>query len=129
MYSFYYCEECETAFISSGKGQERSAPACCGKTMTRLIPNAADHAPTERHIPLIVADGQSVTVYVGAQDHPMTARHHISWIAIAQQDQLLIKYLDYISPPTARFNVSPLDGKITVYAFCNQHGLWESREG
>jgi superoxide reductase len=129
MYNYYYCEECETAFVTVGKKNEHSAPVCCGKAMTALVPNGGENAPTERHIPLITSDGQSVTVYVGAQDHPMTLRHHIGWIAVAQQDQLLIKHLDYISAPAARFNISPLDGKITAYAFCNQHGLWESKEG
>lgn len=142
MYNFYYCGQCKSVFASVGDTAEHCAPSCCEKGMTKLIPNNASglqnqdgqnyaggqQTSVEHHVPLMSFDGQSVTVYVGAQDHPMTPRHHIRWIAVAQGDQLLIKTLERMSAPSARFNVNPLDGKVTAYAFCVQHGLWASRD-
>lgn len=94
---------------------------CCRQNMQQLIPNSTD-AAQEKHVPVIKAGDGKLTVEVGSTAHPMTEEHHISWIALAQGDNTQRVILEKTGSPSAQFCIG--DAEVTVYAYCNLHGLW-----
>ena len=119
--NFYKCSICGNVvgLIERGGGEL----VCCGKAMTELIPNTTDGA-REKHVPVLAyADGK-LKVTVGSVPHPMLPEHHISWILVAQGGMTQRRKLDLNGPAEAEFLVE--DGSITVYEYCNIHGLWAS---
>ncbi len=97
---------------------------CCGQPMTLLTPNTTD-AAQEKHVPALTRDGNCLTVTVGSVTHPMTPEHFIDWIAVEQGATMQRVRLDVAGAPTATFTVA--DGPLTVYAYCNLHGLWSAQ--
>lgn len=95
---------------------------CCGQEMTELAPNTVD-AAQEKHVPALTREGTKLTVKVGSVAHPMTKEHHIAWIALAQGASTQRMTLDFTGEPCAQFCLAE-DGPVTVYAYCNLHGLW-----
>ena len=103
---------------------ENAGPAieCCGQEMTELIPNTED-AAHEKHVPVIVRDGNVVEVSIGSVPHPMIEAHHICWVVLAGHHWTQRRMLNAGDPPVAVFSVAT-DDKLTAYAYCNLHGLW-----
>ena len=121
--TFYRCEKCGNLvemINSSGVN-----PVCCGAPMTLLVPNSTD-ASVAKHLPIISRDGNKVTVTIGAELHPMTPEHYIMWIALAQGHSTKRVDLEPGGKPIVDFCVD--DGPISVYAYCNLHGLWASEQ-
>jgi superoxide reductase len=150
---FYRCERCGNivALVKSGSGVLN----CCGQPMTELIANSTDGAQ-EKHVPVAVQKGDKIQVTVGSVIHPMVKEHYIEWIALVSGDRIEIKYLQPGMKPTAEFSMPaaqtetiftgendeevlncegqpcnfvcpPEKSKpITVYEYCNLHGLWKS---
>ena len=100
-------------------------PECCGQPMELLVPNTVD-AAKEKHVPVIIRDGATVTVKVGSTAHPMIPEHFIQWIALAQGSRTQRVALTPADLPEAVFACEP--GPVTIYAYCNLHGLWMSKE-
>jgi len=94
---------------------------CCGKPMVELVPNTVD-AAQEKHVPDISRSDGCLQVKVGAVPHPMAAEHHIAWIAVADANRTTRVTLPPDAAPEAEFCVG--DATVTVYAYCNLHGLW-----
>ncbi|MCL2774965.1 MAG: desulfoferrodoxin [Oscillospiraceae bacterium] len=116
---FYRCKHCgnlvglvENAGVSI---------ICCGEPMDELKPNTAD-AAKEKHVPVMSRDGGKLKVTVGSVPHPMTEEHHIGWIAVAEENRTSRVQLPVNGLPEIEFCVG--DGDVTVYAYCNLHGLW-----
>lgn len=120
---FYVCSVCGNivGLIENGGGKL----VCCGQPMERLVSSSVD-AAQEKHVPALKRQGSTLTVEVGSVPHPMTEEHHISWIAVAQGGRTQRVALDKTGKPCAQFCVD--HGSLTVYAYCNLHGLWESSE-
>lgn len=116
---FYKCPLCGNivGVIENGGGQL----VCCGREMIQLIPNT-EEAATEKHIPVAKREDGILYVKVGSVEHPMSEEHHISWIAVAQGAKTHRVSLDITGAPAAQFCIE--DGPLTVYAYCNLHGLW-----
>ena len=104
---------------------EASGPklVCCGREMKELTANTVD-AAKEKHVPVAEKEGNVLTVDVGSVPHPMLEEHHISWITVAQGKHTQRAVLDHTGDPKAVFLVE--DGEITLYEYCNIHGLWAS---
>ncbi len=120
---YYYCGVCGHVVSIAHPG----APTlvCCGQKMAKLEANTTD-ASTEKHVPVIVADGDKTTVKIGSVPHPMTEEHHISFIEVFKKDgQSLRAKLDPTGAPEATFDVKAEDID-TVYEYCNVHGLWKA---
>ena len=121
MRSFYICKRCGNLV---GAIHESGAPLiCCGEPMGKLVPNTVD-AAHEKHVPVADRSGPQLSVRVGGAPHPMTEEHHISWIALAEGDHTQRIKLKPTGAPEAVFCV-PGGGAVSVYAYCNLHGLWE----
>jgi len=95
--------------------------SCCGEQMAEIKPNTTD-AAVEKHIPVAVREGNKLIVTVGSVPHPMTAEHHIAWIVVAYDGRTQWIALPPTQAPSVDFMVS--DSPVTVYAYCNLHGLW-----
>lgn len=98
---------------------------CCGEEMKPLIPNTTD-AAGEKHVPVIAVDGSTVTVTVGAVEHPMLDAHYIEWILLETKEGRQRKTLKPGEKPVADFSLTAGDAVIAAYEYCNLHGLWKA---
>ncbi len=120
---YYYCEVC--GHVVSIVNEGAPTLVCCGQKMIKLEANTKD-AAVEKHVPVIVADGDKTTVKIGSVAHPMTEEHHICFIEVFKKDgQSLRAKLDPTGAPEATFDVKAEDIE-AVYEFCNLHMLWKS---
>ena len=94
---------------------------CCGEPMEELKPNTVD-AAHEKHVPALSVDDGMLTITVGSVPHPMTDAHHIDWVCVADGDRTT--RIKLAGAEAARAVVPVGDKPVTVYAYCNLHGLW-----
>jgi len=150
---FYICEKCGNTVESIKVGG--GTLTCCGQEMTKLVANSTD-AAKEKHVPVAVKEGEKIEVKVGSIEHPMTAEHFIEWIALVADGKVEIVHLKPGMVPKAEYGYSieedkkiftgkedevvlncegqpcnfvynkPTARKVTVYAYCNLHGLWKT---
>jgi len=119
---FYICEHCGNIV---GMIHDAGVPLiCCGQKMTQLVPGAVE-ASTEKHIPVVSVEGNSVKVTVGSVAHPMTEEHSITWVYLQTDRGGQRKALSPNSEPTVVFSLAD-EKPISVYAYCNLHGLWKA---
>ena len=121
MKNFYKCEFCGS--VVSMLNDSGVKLNCCGHPMTVMAPNSVD-AAAEKHVPVATRDGNKLTVNVGSAPHPMAAEHRIEWIMAAQDKRTQRVVLDAGADPAAEFILD--DGPVTVYGYCNIHGLWQA---
>ena len=103
---------------------------CCGQVMGLMAEKTKDEG-AEKHLPVAedlpasacrVKDGCKIKI--GAQEHPMTAEHHIEWIEINTVDgKSGKKFLNPGEKPESDF-YTRMD-IVSVRAYCNIHGLWK----
>lgn len=98
---------------------------CCGEEMKPLIPNTTD-AGGEKHVPVIAVDGSTVTVTIGAVEHPMLDAHYIEWILLETKEGRQRKTLKPSEKPVAVFSLAAGDEVVAAYEYCNLHGLWKA---
>ena len=119
---YYACEHCGN-IIEYVK--ESGVPVmCCGQKMTEIVPGTSDGAQ-EKHVPVVIVDGDKVIVEVGAVEHPMVEAHYIEWIAIETTRGSQRVKLDYTDKPRAEFKLADGEELVAAYEYCNLHGLWE----
>ena len=119
---FYICEHCGNLI---GMIHNSGVPVmCCGQKMTQLIPGTVE-ASREKHLPVVAAQGNSVTVTVGSESHPMISEHSILWVYLETDKGGHRKKLSPGGEPVAKFTLCD-EKPIAAYAFCNLHGLWKT---
>ena len=119
---FYNCNKCGNIYeVVEDSGCRVS---CCGIPMEEIIPGAVD-ASEEKHVPVILQDGSRVRIVIGEILHPMGSDHYIQWISIDTKEGIQRKELSPESAPEASFILTEDDELISVYAYCNLHGLWK----
>lgn len=119
----YKCNHCgNVALLLTNAGVPL---ICCHEEMKPIEPNTTD-AAQEKHLPVITREGGIVRVSVGSTLHPMTEEHSIQWIAVVQGKNLLVKWLEPTEEPVAEFSVKA-GQEITVYEYCNLHGVWSAK--
>jgi len=122
---FYHCKLCGHVVTILHEGAEDSL-VCCGEMMERLTAKTAD-ASTEKHVPVVVPNGDSVIIKVGSVPHPMTPEHYISFIEVVRKDgKRGTAKLKGTDKPEAEFKMKAEDIEI-VYEYCNVHGLWATK--
>ncbi|MBQ6466536.1 MAG: desulfoferrodoxin [Clostridia bacterium] len=120
---FYKCEHCGNIIAYINDSGVRCV--CCGEEMKPITPNTSDGAG-EKHVPIIKADGNTVTVTVGSVEHPMIDAHYIMWIMLETKEGRQRKTLKPGDKPEAVFALTPGDSVVAAYEYCNLHGLWKS---
>ena len=120
---FYRCDHCGNivTFLHAA-----GVPVmCCGQKMTELVPGTTD-AALEKHVPAVEVKGGKVYVQVGAVEHPMLPEHYIQWISLHTKQGNQRKVLQPGQAPKVDFALCPGDEVVSVYAYCNLHGLWKA---
>ncbi|MBN1757871.1 MAG: desulfoferrodoxin [Chitinispirillaceae bacterium] len=120
--SVYKCDVCGN--LVEGLWDGKPAVVCCGQPMRELVPNTTD-AAKEKHVPVIVRDGNKVTVKVGEVAHPMTPEHYILFIELIAGDKVLrhdFKVGDTVAE--AVFYVEDANAPLQARELCNLHGFW-----
>ena len=120
---FYRCEHCGNIIA---KVEDSGIDIiCCGDVMKQLVPGTTDGAH-EKHVPVCRIDGNMVYVKVGSEEHPMEDGHFIEWIAIETDRGNQRKCLTPGDKPEACFALCEGENVLTVYEYCNIHGLWKA---
>lgn len=83
-------------------------------------------ASGEKHLPVVERSGSTLTVTVGAVEHPMVDVHHIQWLYVETVQGGHIRYLHPGEAPRAVFELGD-ETPVAVYAYCNLHGLWTTK--
>lgn len=116
-----YCEHCGNLVVYTNKVE--TPIVCCGETMKVLEAGVKD-AAVEKHVPVLTREGNNLHVAVGEVAHPMGEDHFIETIIVEQGDFFQVVKLNPGDAPEADFVIK--DGPVTVYEFCNLHGLWKA---
>lgn len=119
----YECETCGNILCmiqSSG-----IIPVCCDNEMRYIAANTTDGAK-EKHIPVLRQDGTRIQVTVGSAPHPMETKHKIEWIAVLTDRGIYARSLASGDMAECVFTIRPDEKIISVYSYCNLHGLWKS---
>ncbi|WP_085832801.1 desulfoferrodoxin family protein [Clostridium merdae] len=120
---FFICKHCGNLV---GMIQNSGAPmTCCGEKMTELVANTTD-AATEKHVPVVTVDGNTVTAVVGSVEHPMQPEHFIQWIYLLTSTGGHRTALQPGEAPKAVFTLQDGEKPVTVFEYCNLHGLWKT---
>ena len=120
---FFVCKKCQKIAVIV---KPSSCPTvCCGDEMVELKAASTDGA-TEKHVPVITVNGQTVNVAVGSVDHPMLPEHYIEWILLQTDKGIQKKNLEPGQPPKADFAILPDEKVVAAYEYCNLHRLWKS---
>ncbi|MEM1484761.1 desulfoferrodoxin family protein [Oscillospiraceae bacterium PP1C4] len=120
---FFICKHCGNLIgmiFSSG-----AKIVCCGDEMQELVANTSD-ASQEKHVPVVVVKGDTVTVTIGSVEHPMTEEHHIEWIYLQTCCGGHRKSLKVGAAPETCFKLCENETAIAAFAYCNLHGLWKT---
>lgn len=115
------CENTVEVICSDGK----DTITCCGEPMEEMKPNTSEGA-AEKHLPVIEADGNTVTVKVGSVFHPMTEEHSITWVYLETKEGCQRKNLSHTGEPVTVFALTEGDEPVAAYAYCNLHGFWKT---
>ena len=119
---FFQCKHCgNTAGLINDKGVPM---VCCGEEMAELIPNTVE-ASAEKHLPVVAVAGDTVFVQVGSVPHPAQDGHYIGFIYLETEQGGQRKAIKPGAEPKAVFGLKE-DKPLTVYAYCNLHGLWKT---
>ncbi len=119
---FFVCKHCGNLVTLL---HESGAPlTCCGDAMTELFANTTE-AATEKHLPVVDVQGDTVVVTVGSVAHPMLPEHFIQWIYLETDKGFQLKYLNPGEKPEAVFVLNN-EKPVTAYELCNLHGLWKT---
>lgn len=117
---FYVCRHCGNLV---GMINDAGVPiVCCGEKMEPLEPNTVE-ASSEKHLPVVAAEGDVLRVNVGSADHPMLPEHYIQWVYVQTENGGQRKALKPGDAPSVTFCLDN-DKAVAVYAYCNLHGLW-----
>ena len=119
---YYICEHCGNLVEVVNDG--RVNPVCCGQKMKLLEPGTVE-ASREKHIPVVSNENGAVRVFVGSAEHPMSEEHSILWISLLTDKGVHRVHLSPSEKPEAVFNLVG-ESPISVYAYCNLHGLWKA---
>ncbi|NLJ16004.1 MAG: desulfoferrodoxin [Clostridiales bacterium] len=87
-----------------------------------LKANSTD-AATEKHVPVVEIDGDTITVTVGSVEHPMEEKHYIEWVYVQTEKGGQRKNFKPGDKPVAKFKLID-DRAVAVFEYCNLHGLW-----
>ncbi len=114
----YECKKCGNVLV----GVEDRCPGltCCGIDMYEAVPKVTDEG-SEKHLPYVSVEDDSVYVSVGEVMHVMEEEHYIKWVMCLSDEGVIVKYFKPTDTPECVF---PKGSNMKVYAYCNKHGLW-----
>ena len=93
---------------------------CCGDKMSDVVANSTDGAK-EKHLPSYEKIGDEIKVKV---NHVMDDDHYIEWVLMATDTETIKHTFKVGETPEVIF---PYVKGSTLYAYCNKHGLWQTK--
>lgn len=127
---FYICKKCGNLIGMIHFGG--MSIKCCATFMDELIANTVESnsehgsVAAEKHLPVVEKDGRCIIVKVGNVHHPMNEDHSINWVYLQTETGGQRKTLLPGKEPIVKFFLSEDDKPVSVYSYCNLHGLWKS---
>lgn len=122
-FNIYKCEKCGAMIeVLEECACNDCGIKCCSENMKKLVANTVD-ASIEKHVPVYDHVEDEIVVRVGETKHPMTKEHYIKWIALVSQNRVTKVELYPEQDIEVRFKY---ESGSTIYAYCNQHGLWSA---
>ena len=122
----YKCNVCGSVVevIHFGVGQL----VCCSVPMEQLQEKNNDNEYQEKHVPIVVFEGENKTIRVGSIPHPMEKEHHIVFIEAISPDKKYLKrkYLTVGEEAKMELKCACHYDEFTARELCNIHGLWVS---
>lgn len=118
----FKCDECGNIFDVFHDGG--ATPVCCGEPMRVLVAGEMD-AATEKHVPQVSVEGNTVKVQIGEVIHPMDDDHYIEFIILEEGNSYQLKFFEPGETPVAEFKIQGDGSDINVFEYCNKHGLWK----
>ena len=119
----YKCNVCGNVVevVNSGVG----TLVCCSVPMCKLEEHKNDEAANEKHVPVVVMEGEDKIIRVGSIAHPMQKEHYITFIEAISLDKKYLKRR-YLTPDDEpKMDIQGCDYKnFTAREYCNLHGLW-----
>lgn len=119
----YKCNICGNIIevINGGEG----TLVCCSLPMVKLEEHTCKEEMQEKHVPVMVMDGENKVIRVSSIEHPMQKDHYIMFIEAISQDKKYIKRKYLCPEDSAQMEIQNCDyGKFTARGLCNLHGLW-----
>jgi superoxide reductase len=121
----YKCAKCGNVVESLWNGKPDIS--CCGQPMDKMVANTVD-AAKEKHVPVIVRNGNQVTVEVGSVAHPMTPEHYILFVELLQGDKVYRHdFKEGDAKAVAVFCIEDNGQALSAREYCNLHGLWQGK--
>lgn len=108
------------------QGNEKEITDMAGNEF-QVLDSTMSEGAGEKHLPVVKKEGNTITVQVGSILHPMLEEHSIQWIYLVTKKGGQLVMLHPGEEPVATFLLAPEDEAVTVYEFCNIHGLWETQ--
>lgn len=111
--NFYVCPVCGNILT----GTSRATISCCGRKLEALVAKKQDghELNVESH------DGSYYVTF----SHEMTKQHYLTFIAYVVEDKVLLMRL--YPEQSGELRLPHLSGRGRLYAYCNQHGFWETK--
>lgn len=126
--NLYYCETCKN-LVEVLNNNPTLKLQCCGKDMKKIEANTTDGA-TEKHMPVINIEDNSLFIQVGEVMHPMSEEHYISCIYVVDDlgnyEKITLTPSDN---PEVSVDFNENAKKLNIYSYCNLHGLWKKEIG
>ncbi len=99
--------------------------SCCDHDMERIEPYMKE-GNREYHLPEYKICKNIVKVKISTEPHPMSIQHNISFVVLQTDKGVYIKKLMIGDDPCLEFNIAKGECPISIKAYCNIHGLWET---
>ena len=119
----YKCNICGNIveIINGGAG----TLVCCSLPMVQLKEHSSEEEMKEKHVPVVVMDGENKIIRVSTIEHPMQKEHYIIFIEAISQDKKYLKRKYLCPEESAQMDIQKCDyDKFIARALCNLHGLW-----
>lgn len=120
---YYICNKCRNMVDFT---KSSGTPVfCCGNKMEEVRAKTED-AMSEKHLPLITVEGNTVTVSVGNVPHIMEPDHFIEWVTLETKNGNQRVKLAPGDEPKAVFAIADNDEVKAAYAYCSLLSLWKT---
>ena len=123
MVRFYKCAHCGSIVVKIN--DLGPVPSCCGEPMQEMRVGTTDGA-LEKHVPVVLEQGNKVLVKVGDVAHPMVEDHWIQWIYLLTDKGGTFHFLKPGDVPATTFVLDDDEVVLAVYEYCNKHGLYKA---
>lgn len=115
---FFKCNDCENIILELFNKENGK----CDLNIKEISVGTVD-AALEKHVPYVVKDDDKLKIQIGEVEHPMVSEHYIPFIIIEKRTGFELFNLKPGDRPYIEIDKKDV---VTVYEFCNLHGIWKT---